>query len=160
VPSLLQDAPTERVALGEPFPDFAHGFPPLRLRVLVVDDNRDAADTLAELLRLYGADVRVCYGGEAAAREAEGFRPDVGLFDVNMPGVDGCELARRVRAGAGKRPLLLVAVTGVSTDSAWRRTCEAGFQKHLTKPADPQDLLHLLAGFDWLIHAHLRRGEC
>ena len=79
------------------------GLPALRLKVLVVDDNRDAADTLAALLMLCGADVRVCYDGAAGVREAEAFRPDVGLFDVNMPWMNGCELARHVRADSGGR---------------------------------------------------------
>ena len=126
-------------------------FPSLRLNVLVVDDNRDAADSLAGLLLLCGAAVRVCYGGEDAARAAGEFRPDVGLFDVNMPGIDGCELARRVRSAAGDRPLLLVAVTGVSDYAAMCRTAAAGFNLHLTKPADPRELVATLAEFDsWL----------
>ena len=125
------------------------GLPALRLRVLVVDDNRDAADTLAALLMLCGADVRVCYDGAAGVREASTFRPDVGLFDVNMPLMDGCELARRVRSDALGRPMLLIAVTGISDDAARRQTAGAGFNVHLTKPADPAGLVATLADFDW-----------
>ena len=125
------------------------GLPALRLKVLVVDDNRDAADTLAALLMLCGADVRVCYDGEAGVREATAFNPDVGLFDVNMPRMDGCELARRVRTDAHGRPLLLIAVTGVSDADAQRQTAGAGFNLHLTKPADPAGLVATLADFDW-----------
>lgn len=125
------------------------GLPALRLRVLVVDDNRDAADTLGALLMLCGADVRVCYDGAAAAREASDFEPDVGLFDINMPWMNGCDLARRVRADAGLRPVLLVAVTGVTDPEAVRRTAGAGFNMHLTKPADPAALVATLADFDW-----------
>jgi CheY-like chemotaxis protein len=129
------------------------GVPSLRLKVLVVDDNRDAADTLAGLLLLCGADVRVCYGGEAGIREAEAFQPDVGLFDVNMPWVNGCALAARARAAAGGRPLLLVAITGISDEGAVGRTIGAGFNIHLTKPADPTALVATLADFDWWLRA-------
>jgi CheY-like chemotaxis protein len=129
------------------------GLPALRLKVLVVDDNRDAADALAALLMLCGADVRVCYDGAAGVREAAAFRPDVGLFDVNMPRMSGCELAQRVRADAGTRPLLLVAVTGVSDPAAQRQTAGAGFNLHLTKPADPAGLVATLADFDWWLRA-------
>ncbi len=125
------------------------GLPALRLRVLVVDDNHDAADTLGGLLLMCGADVRVCYDGPSAVRELDSFRPDVGLFDVNMPRMGGCELARRVRAAAGSRPLLLVAITGVSDQEAVRQTAAAGFNLHLTKPADPTGLVATLADFDW-----------
>jgi two-component system, OmpR family, response regulator len=129
------------------------GLPALKLKILVVDDNRDAADTLAALLMLCGADVRVCYDGATGIREATEFRPDVGLFDVNMPWMGGCELAQRVRAGAGGRPILLVAVTGVSDPDAMRRTAVAGFNLHLTKPADPAGLVATLADFDWWLRA-------
>jgi CheY-like chemotaxis protein len=129
------------------------GLPALKLKVLVVDDNRDAADTLAALLVLCGADVRVCYDGAAGVREAAGFRPDVGLFDVNMPWMNGCELAKRVRSEAGDRPLLLIAVTGVSDAAAQRQTAGAGFNLHLTKPADPAGLVATLADFDWWLRA-------
>ncbi len=121
---------------------------PLSLRVLVVDDNRDAADSLAELLRLCGATVRVCYGGEEALA-AGAF--DVGVLDVHMPGIDGCELAPRLRAAAAPRRVLLVALTGVSDDAARRRTAEAGFDLHLTKASAPEVLFAALTAFaNWL----------
>jgi two-component system OmpR family response regulator len=129
------------------------GISPLRLRVLVVDDNRDAADTLAGLLMLAGAEVRVCYDGATGAAAAAEFAPDVGLFDVNMAGMDGCALARAVRAGAGGRPLLLVAVTGVSDAAAKARTSAAGFDLHLTKPAAPRELVATLSNFDLRLRA-------
>ena len=126
-------------------------FPSLGLKILVADDNRDAADTLGGLLMLCGAAVRVCYDGAEAARVAEDFRPDVGLFDVNMPRLDGCGLAGRARELAGRQPLLLVAITGVSDGEARRRTAAAGFNLHLTEPADPAGLIRTLAQFDqWL----------
>jgi len=118
-----------------------------------VDDNRDAADTLAALLMLCGTNVRVCYDGAAGVREAAAFEPDVGLFDVNVPWMDGCALAKRVRSDAGSRPLLLVAVTGVSDEDARRKTTGAGFNLHLTKPVDPAGLVATLAEFDWWLRA-------
>jgi hypothetical protein len=80
------------------------GIPPLRLRVLVVDDNRDAADILGGLLSLAGADVRVCYDAATAVAAVTAFRPDAGVFDVSMPGTDGCSLAAAVRAGPAPAP--------------------------------------------------------
>ena len=123
----------------------------LPLRVLVVDDNRDGADTLADLLRMCGADVRACYDGKEALALVPGFDFDAGVLDIHMPGIDGCELARLLRAAAGPRRVLLVAVTGVSDDAARRRTAEAGFDLHLTKTAAPEVLLAALAAFArWL----------
>jgi two-component system, OmpR family, response regulator len=120
--------------------------PFVHLRVLVVDDTRDAADSLAHLLRLRGAEVRVCYDGRSALREAAEFRPDAGLFDVNMPGMDGCELARRLRDAADK-PLLLMAITAIDGPEEARREEVAGFDLHLTKPADPARVIAALADF-------------
>ncbi len=117
------------------------------LRVLVVDDNRDAADLLAQLLGLLGASVRVCYAGADALALAPSFLPHAGLFDVDMPGMSGLELARRVREVLAGRPLFLAAVTGVGTDEARRRTADAGFDLHLTKPADGLALANQLTAF-------------
>lgn len=110
------------------------------MRVLVVDDNRDAADTLGWLLELRGAEVRVAYGGAAALTQAETFHPHIGLFDIDMPGMTGLELAREMRKRADDGPLLLIAVTGVSDADAVARTAAAGFDRHVTKPADPAEL--------------------
>lgn len=117
------------------------------LRVLIVDDNRDAADSLALLFVLKGADARVAYGGaEALARLAD-FCPHAGLFDIHMPGMTGLELARRVRELHSRCPLLLVAVTGVGDEEAGEATAAAGFDTHLTKPADPAELDRVLSAF-------------
>ena len=116
-------------------------------RVLVVDDNRDVADTLGMVLELHGAAVRVAYGGADALRADEEFRPHAGLFDINMPGMDGCELARRVRERHAGQPLLLVAVTGVTDADAVERTAAAGFDRHVTKPAEPGELLRLVTNY-------------
>lgn len=129
------------------------GLPPLRLRVLVVDDNRDAADILGGFLSLAGADVRVCYDGGSAAAAVAAFRPDAGVFDLGMPGMDGCDLARAARAVAGDRPLLLLAVSGIDGEEAMNRAAAAGFDAHFAKPADPRALVAALSDFDQALHA-------
>jgi two-component system OmpR family response regulator len=121
--------------------------PFIHLRVLVVDDNHDAADSLAHLLRLCGAEVRVCYDGRAALAEFAEFEPDAGLFDVNMPRMDGCELAARLRKLAGDRPLFLAAITAIDGPEEAMREARAGFDLHLTKPADPARVVAALAAF-------------
>jgi CheY-like chemotaxis protein len=126
----------------------------LPLRVLVVDDNRDAADTLADLLRLCGADVRVCYEANGALALVPEFAFDAGVLDVHMPGLDGCALAPLLRTAAGARRVLLVAVTGVSDDAARRRTAEAGFDLHLTKASAPELLIAALAAFARWLEEH------
>jgi CheY-like chemotaxis protein len=117
----------------------------LRLRVLVVDDNPDAADAVATLLRFRGAKVLACYGGAEAVAALDSFRPEACLIDLTMPGVDGCEVARRVRAGPGGDAVLLVALTGLDEIDALGRIAGLGFDADFTKPADPAHLLGLLA---------------
>ena len=116
---------------------------PTARRVLVVDDNRDSADTLAELVRIWGHDVRTANDGPAALECARRFRPQVVLLDVGLPGMDGYELARRLRA-EGLAGDVLVSVTGYGQDEDRRRAAEAGFDLHLTKPVDPAQLRALL----------------
>lgn len=118
--------------------------PPV-LRVLCVDDNRDAADTLGVLLELVGFQSRVCYDGASALAMAETFRPDACILDLSMPGMDGIELARRLRERPWGRYLPLVAVTALGNDEARSQTTQAGFDLHLTKPVDPDRLANVLA---------------
>jgi CheY-like chemotaxis protein len=113
-------------------------------RVLCVDDNRDAASSLAELLELVGFDVRVSYGGAEGLTTARNFHPHACVLDLRMPGMDGYELARRVRTELGT-DVLLVAVTGEQWDDLGRRTAEAGFDHVFKKPVDPEALLATLA---------------
>jgi CheY-like chemotaxis protein len=115
-------------------------------RVLCVDDNRDVAESLAMLLTLVGFDARASFDGDAALAEAAVFRPHAGVLDINMPGMSGYELARRLRQLLGPR-LFLMAVTAVGEPDAERRTAEAGFNLRLTKPADPAQLLAVLTRF-------------
>ncbi|HKB04165.1 MAG TPA: PAS domain S-box protein [Gemmataceae bacterium] len=113
-------------------------------RVLVVDDHADAADSLAWLLRMDGHDVRVARNGPAAVESAQADPPDVVLLDLGMPGMDGFEVARRLRQGPAARTVI-AALTGWGQEEDRRRTREAGFDHHLVKPADPNDLRELLA---------------
>jgi CheY-like chemotaxis protein len=108
--------------------------------VLIVDNNRDAADSLALLLRLAGHEVRTAYDGPAALDLARVWPPDVVLLDIGMPGMDGLEVARRLRQDLGLKQALLVALTGYGQDEDRRRSQEAGFNAHLVKPVDVCDL--------------------
>jgi CheY-like chemotaxis protein len=126
----------------------------LTLRVLVVDDNHDAADTLGDLLHFCGADVRVCHSAEDALEAAETFQFDAGVLDIHMPGMDGCQLAKLLRAGAEPRRVLLVALTGVSDSAARQRTAEAGFDLHLTKTVAPDVLAAALGAFAAWLREH------
>src|SRR5262245_51513341 len=103
-------------------------------RILVVDDNEDAADSLAILLSLAGQQVRAAYDGPMALQVAEEFNPDLALVDIGMPGMDGHELARRLRVNFGPDKLTLIALTGWGQDDDRRRSQEAGFDHHLVKP--------------------------
>ena len=114
-------------------------------RVLVVDDNRDAAESLGTVLELLGAQVRLAHAGPEAIEAVAAYRPSVVLLDLGMPGMDGYEVARRLRARQGGAPLSIVALTGWGQDEDRRRTLEAGFDHHLVKPADIEQLQSLLA---------------
>lgn len=115
-----------------------------RVRVLCVDDNRDLADSEAELLRLVGYDPRSCYDGAAALAVAREFDPDVCLLDLNLPGMDGDELAVRLRRVLADHRVRMVAVTAMGNDESIRRTREAGFDCHLVKPVLPAELLRVI----------------
>ena len=118
---------------------------PPRRRVLIVDDNTDAAHSLAMLMEIGGHQTQLCYDGQSALMEAEKFRPEVVLLDIGLPGLDGLEVARRIRAmNLSPRPML-VALTGYGQKDDIRRSREAGFDHHLVKPMDPQTLIALLA---------------
>jgi len=115
-----------------------------RLRVLIVDDNRDLADSLGMLMRLWGHDVCVAYGGEEGVRTAQAQRPDCLLLDVGMPDMDGYEVARTVRRLPGLEKAKLIAHTAYSGEEYVRRMNEVGFDYRLTKPVSPPELEGLL----------------
>lgn len=114
-------------------------------RVLVVDDSRDAATSVGLLLESLGAEVHVVHDGASALHALEHAPHDVVLLDLGMPGMDGFEVARRIRAHADWGGLLLVALTGWGQQGDRRRTRQLGFDYHLVKPADTDALTALLA---------------
>jgi CheY-like chemotaxis protein len=114
-------------------------------RVLVVDDNEDAADTMRMLLELMGHDARTAYNGPAALRVAHEMRPQLVLLDIGMPGMNGYQVAARLRASEETRDAVLVAVTGWGQAEDRQRSHDAGFDHHLVKPAEPAMLSVLLA---------------
>jgi CheY-like chemotaxis protein len=113
-------------------------------RILVVDDNRDQAESLALLLKLMGHEVRVCFGGQEALEAAGEFRPEVMLIDIGLPGIDGHDLARRIREQPGLRDILLIAQTGWGQEDDRSRSRAAGFDYHLVKPVIPQTIQDIL----------------
>jgi signal transduction histidine kinase/CheY-like chemotaxis protein len=124
-------------------PASALRLPPSR-RVLLVDDNLDAAEVLAALLRLRGHEVRVAPDGTTALALVRDYVPEVVLLDLGLPGMDGHEVGRRLRRQPGLDAALIVALTGAGTEDDRRRSREAGFDHHLVKPVDPEDLDQLL----------------
>lgn len=116
-----------------------------RLRVLVVDDNVDAAESMAMYLELMGNELRTVHSGREALEAAPRFRPDVVFLDIGLPAMDGYEVARRLRADPDLRAATLVALTGWGSDEDQRRSKDAGFDYHLTKPAEAALVERLLA---------------
>ena len=117
----------------------------VRMRVLIVDDNLDAAESLATILRLQGLDVTSASDGYEALRMAESARPDVVILDIGLPGLDGYEVARRIRQQPWGAGMLLVAVSGWGQPEDKRRSAEAGVSHHLVKPVNPFDIEQLIA---------------
>jgi signal transduction histidine kinase/CheY-like chemotaxis protein len=115
-----------------------------RQRVLVVDDNADVASTLSTVAQLLGHEVRVAHGGEAALALAEGFRPQTILLDLGMPGVDGYDVCRRIRAQSWGKEVKVIAVTGWGQKEDRLQSAAAGFDEHLVKPVAPGTLVELL----------------
>jgi CheY-like chemotaxis protein len=113
-------------------------------RVLVVDDNHDAAESTAAMLRLMGSDVRTAHDGLAAIDAAIEYRPDLVLLDLGMPKLNGYEAARRLRELPDFADVALVAVTGWGQEHDQRRSREAGFDRHMVKPVEPNALMNLL----------------
>lgn len=113
-------------------------------KVLVVDDNRDAAETLAELVELWGFEVETAHDGLSALQHAGEWEPNVVFLDIGMPGLNGYEVARRLRADARFRDATLVALTGYGQPEDFERSRAAGFDHHLVKPVDVSELEKLL----------------
>jgi CheY-like chemotaxis protein len=116
----------------------------------LVDDNRDAADSLALLLRLAGHQVSIAYDGHTALALARLHSPEIVICDISMPGMCGLELARRLRRDAGLEDALLVALSGYAQEEDRRRSQEAGFNAHLCKPVRMDSLKDVLASKDFV----------
>jgi two-component system CheB/CheR fusion protein len=114
-----------------------------QLRILVVDDNVDGAISWSMLLRLRGHEVEIAHDGPAALERAQGFRPEVALVDIGLPGMDGFEVGKRLREADSDR-LLLIAVSGYAAEDDRRKSKAAGFDHHFRKPLDPDVLFNLL----------------
>ncbi len=138
--------PVLMALVGEEQASAEHPSPPTpRRRILVVDDNRDSAESMAMILEILGNELRTAHDGVDALSVAAAFRPDVVLLDIGMPRLNGYEVARRIRAESWGRSLLLVAITGWGLEEDRRRSQEAGFDAHIVKPVDPKVLAELLA---------------
>ena len=120
-----------------------------QLRVLVVEDNKDAAEMMRKLLRAFGYQPLVAHDGSAALRETEQDMPDVILVDIGLAGgLDGWEVARRIHGQVHEKKPLIIAVTAFGTDEDRTRSEQAGINLHLTKPADPRFLKSVLEEFE------------
>lgn len=120
----------------------------VRERILVVDDDRATADTMALLVRTLGCEAKAAYSGEAAIELIADFEPDMALIDIGMPGCDGYETVAGIRRQPGGTHVILVAVTGWSRDQDKRRAYDAGFDLYVTKPMRVETLRDLLALLD------------
>jgi CheY-like chemotaxis protein len=121
------------------------------LRVLIVEDHADGAESLAMLLRIYGHDVAISQDGQRALDKAQVYQPDVVLLDLGLPGMHGHEVAKKIVERQSNRKPFLIALTGYGRDEDRRRSAEAGIDLHLLKPADPEQLRCVLDGFKKVI---------
>lgn len=136
LPLAAEPAPPERKA-GQP--DQAGV-----LSILIIEDNPDAAETLADLLRLFGHEVELAHSGPAGIEAAQRLHPDIVLCDIGLPGMDGYAVARHLRQDPATASLRLIALTGYGRESDRRMAREAGFDLHLVKPVEPTELQRLL----------------
>jgi two-component system CheB/CheR fusion protein len=150
--SLLSVRTPEPSRNGDGQPD-SHVSKPAPRRILIVDDNVDAAESLCMLLSLEGHDIRLAHDGLTALRMAETLQPEVVLLDIGLPRMDGYEVARRLRHRPEMEKALLVALTGYGQDDDRRRSHEAGFNVHLVKPVDLDALRLALADAGSLVES-------
>jgi PAS domain S-box-containing protein len=136
----LEPEPAALAGVGEPSPRGASGS-----RILVIEDNRDGAESLRMLLSLLGHEVRVAFSGPEGVHAATGWRPEVVISDIGLPGFDGYEVARRLRRTPGLEGALLIALTGYGSEEDLGLSRAAGFDHHLVKPAEPDVLQQVLA---------------
>ena len=143
LPTASSPLPEPQPALSQP----AKGVTPACHRIMVVDDNVDAAESLVMLLDLSGHDVRAAFGGQEALDVAMTFRPEVVFLDIGLPSMDGYEVARQLLAAPDTASAKLIALTGWGSEQDIQKSKKAGFHAHLTKPVDPETIEALLATF-------------
>ena len=145
-----ESAPKERLALKDALPknESESSVPVYSFKILVVDDNEVAAESLQKLLSIMGNEARVAYDSFAAMEELERFRPDVVLLDIGLPDVDGYRLAKKIREQPWGKRMSLIAVTGWGEDDDKARSKEAGMDHHLVKPIGSGALLKLLGSIE------------
>ena len=122
----------------------AQSAPASRRRLLVVDDHRESADTLAMLLTVMGHEVEKVYDGQAAIELAARTHPDAVLLDIGLPVMNGYEVARALRNAPESSRMVLIAISGYGQDEDRRRSREAGFDHHLVKPVEPAELARII----------------
>jgi CheY-like chemotaxis protein len=127
-----------------PSPPANGGGEAVGLSILVVEDNMDGRESLRDLLEIWGHKVDLAENGHEGVEQALALRPDVALIDIGLPGMDGNEVAQRIRASFGTDPLVLIAMTGYGQPDDRRRALQAGFDSYLVKPVDPAYLSRLL----------------
>lgn len=115
-----------------------------RLRILIVDDSKDGADSLSMVLQMMGAETRAVYDGKSALELVRTFTPSIVLLDIGMPDMDGHTVARRIRADPANASIRLIALTGWGTDTERSKSGESGFDEHWVKPVEPEKLRSLL----------------
>jgi DNA-binding response OmpR family regulator len=121
------------------------------MRVLIVEDNPEAAQAIAGLVRRFGYETHVAHDGPQALKEAAENQPDVVLLDIGLPTMDGYEVARRLRDQAQDKRPLFIALTGHGNEQDRRLSTEAGIDLHLLKPADPRDVEAVLKRFEQIV---------
>jgi CheY-like chemotaxis protein len=135
---IVESLPATADSETSPLPALAPTGPPLR--VLVVDDGRNAADILALFFEMEGHEVGVAYDGLQAVERAETLKPQLILMDIGMPKLNGLEAARRIRSQEGGEKIVIVALSGLDQDDDKRQCADAGFDDHLAKPVEPNEL--------------------
>jgi CheY-like chemotaxis protein len=125
-----------------------------RRRVLVIEDNADAQLSMKYLLEMWGHEVAVAGDGPTGVDSALSLHPDITLVDIGLPEMDGYEVARRIRNAPGGEQMMLVALTGYGTPEERSRAMQAGFDVHLVKPVEPEQLCRLVAEGPGAKHAH------
>ena len=137
-----------------PDPTVDEAMPITARRILVVDDNRDAAESMSILLTLSGNETQVAFDGEEAVKAAAAFRPDIVLLDIGMPKLNGYDAARRIREQPWSKGMVLVALTGWGQEENRKKTADAGFDAHLVKPVEYATLTKLLGSFPEAARLH------